>query len=104
MVRLTHVTIPSEGLVELYHKGRWLPVCYNVWDLTDGDVVCRQLGYPNVLNVSGNNQVVSSSGENLWINYVSCNGSEDNLKDCSLKIVNHCKQNGNAKVKCNPGE
>lgn len=100
--RLTRITVPSEGDVELYNSGKWLPVCNDFWDLNSGTVVCRDLGYPDVLNVSGSRHVVSPKNRPFWIN-LTCTGNESRLRNCDYQIVSRCRLNQAVTVKCNPG-
>lgn len=44
-VRLTGGQRASEGNVEIYHMSRWGSVCDDEFDQSEGDVVCRSLGY-----------------------------------------------------------
>lgn len=35
----------TAGRLEMFYNGQWGTVCSNVFDVTDADVVCNQLGY-----------------------------------------------------------
>ena len=44
-VRLIGGINDAEGRVELCYNNFWGQVCDNSWDITDANVLCRQLGY-----------------------------------------------------------
>ena len=44
-VRLVEGSSAHEGRVEVCIRQRWGTVCHNHWSTSDGQVVCRQLGY-----------------------------------------------------------
>ena len=52
-VRLVNGTL-SSGTVQVFYDQKWVTVCDESWDITDANVVCRQLGF------SGANHSVSS--------------------------------------------
>ena len=50
--RLVGGAIPSEGRVEYQNNAQWGTVCDDSWDITDANVICRQLGYPGAFEAN----------------------------------------------------
>ena len=44
-LRLSSGLLSSSGRLEVYYNGEWGTVCNNLFNQTDADVACRQLGY-----------------------------------------------------------
>ena len=65
-------TDPTQGHVRI--GGR--PVCDDGWDMKDGAVVCRQLGYIGVLRVTTRSQYGNLTQSNFIMDDVNCAGTE----------------------------
>ena len=89
------------GRVEISYYGKWGTICNNGWDIKDARVVCRQLGYQDVVRTLQSHQVPSGSGR-IWLDYVSCTGREINITSCSHAPWgnNYCGHNQDAGVEC----
>ena len=57
-VQLTGGEYPSEGRLAVFFNGQWGGVCSSGFDPSDGDVVCRQMGYTHVESVTSSAGVV----------------------------------------------
>ena len=44
-IRLMGGSTEHEGRVEICHQNQWGSICDNGWGVSDGQVVCRQLGF-----------------------------------------------------------
>ncbi|CAM4563852.1 unnamed protein product [Leuciscus chuanchicus] len=89
------------GRLEVYHNAVWGSVCADLWDISDAQVVCRQLGCGAALRADGNS--VFGAGEGVvWLNRVECRGNEIHLWDCPLSLKNHtdCSHKKHAGLTC----
>uniref|UniRef100_A0A8C1CS05 Si:ch211-161n3.5 n=1 Tax=Cyprinus carpio carpio TaxID=630221 RepID=A0A8C1CS05_CYPCA len=76
------------GRLEVYHNAVWGSVCDDQWDISDAQVVCRQLGCGAALRADGNSTFGAGEGV-VWMNKVECRGNEIHLWDCPLSLNNH---------------
>ena len=83
-----------------------LPVCgYGDWDELDGQVICRELGYPGLVRISKGSEFgrqESSSGYYRGIYSLYCNGDEERLEECN-PTKDYCWSGGLAGIVCIPG-
>ena len=104
-VRLVNGNVTSEGRVEVYYGGQWGTVCDDDWDITDANVVCRQLGFPGAATVLLSAHFGQGTGQILTDN-VNCSGNEERLQDCGFTGwgVYNCNHTEDASVTCETGE
>ncbi|CAG5897823.1 unnamed protein product [Menidia menidia] len=83
-LRLSGSESASEGRVEVYHDGKWGTVCDDGWDLSEAQVVCRQLNFPGAKSVVVGKQYPQAP-ERIWLDDISCQGTESQLVSCGFK-------------------
>lgn len=79
-LRLSHGTY---GRVEVYYGGSWGTVCDDNWDIRDGNVACREVGYIRAEDVKSSAEYGQGSGS-IFMDNLNCQGSESRLSSCSF--------------------
>ena len=88
----------NEGLVEVFHGGRWGVICDNDWGDSDASVVCRMLGYNGPSEATRQRYTT----EEFLLDEVDCDGDEAQIHACSHSGwgSHNCHANEGAGVIC----
>ncbi|XP_049331102.1 deleted in malignant brain tumors 1 protein isoform X7 [Astyanax mexicanus] len=88
-----------EGEVEVFFRQDWRRVLLDSWSESEASVVCRQLGYGSVLNISSSS---SSSPEHSYmcVTGFNCSGSEAHLRNCSSSQAVNCSSTVQLYITC----
>ena len=100
-VQLAGSLVRYAGRVEVYTLGYWGTVCDDAFDLTDANIVCRELGYSGALVVS----FFGQGGGVIALDEVACEGDETSILQCPHNgLFNHdCIHSEDVGVVCNVG-
>jgi len=93
--------VSYEGRVEVFRNGAWSTVCDDLWDQTDADVFCRQVGYPGAEFSYGLAEFGQGSGT-IQLRNLRCTGTENSILDCSFSTDANiaCSHSEDAGVRC----
>ncbi|XP_065261795.1 macrophage scavenger receptor types I and II [Emys orbicularis] len=100
-IQLVGGQVPNEGRVEIFHAGEWGTICDDHWDIHDGTVVCKSLGYAAASGIHSGTYFGQGTGR-IWMDEVLCFGYETSVENCMFKGwgVADCKHNEDAGVTC----
>ena len=72
-------TVPNAGRVEIWNASscEWIAVCDDEWDFNDGQVVCRELGYPGTA-LTKRGSYYGDGGLTKSVGRFQCYGSKKN--------------------------
>ncbi|XP_062606690.1 deleted in malignant brain tumors 1 protein-like [Saccostrea cucullata] len=103
LVRLVNGRFETEGRVELLHDGKWGTVCDDDFDIPDGDVICKMLGYKGANRVFRTAYFSNGYGP-IWQDNLHCLGNETDIGDCASNGWGNtdCGHGEDAGVSCDP--
>lgn len=94
------------GLVVVEYRGVNGTICDDRFDLADGDVICRMLGFSHALETRGAFNFFDYSRGffqgPIWIDDLTCNGHETSIIDCSFPGwgINDCSHYEDVSLIC----
>ncbi|XP_023575408.1 HHIP-like protein 1 [Octodon degus] len=93
---------PGRGRVEVFTGGRWGTVCDDAWDSKAAAVVCRQLGFTQVVRAAKRAEFGEGRALPILLDDVRCTGSERTLLQCTHAGVgsHNCGHEEDAGVVC----
>ncbi|XP_071844717.1 scavenger receptor cysteine-rich domain-containing protein DMBT1-like isoform X12 [Apostichopus japonicus] len=102
-IRLVNGSTSNVGRVEVMVNGEWGTVCDDLWDISDAQVVCTQLGFTGAITERRYAYFGEGSGR-TWLDNVECIGTEGTLQDCPKNNIGeeNCGHHEDAGVECTP--
>ncbi|XP_067337962.1 deleted in malignant brain tumors 1 protein-like isoform X2 [Channa argus] len=100
-IRLVGGSGECSGRVEVLYKSQWGTVCDDDWGMSNGDVVCRQLGCGHAVSAPTSAHFGRGTGP-IWLDNVDCSGQETALSQCTHPGfgINNCGHSEDAGVIC----
>ncbi|XP_051974979.1 deleted in malignant brain tumors 1 protein-like [Xyrauchen texanus] len=103
LIRLVNGSNTCSGRVEVFYDGQWGTVCDDGWDLSDANIVCREMGCGDVIDKKTGAYFGQGSGP-VWMRDLQCDKTEYTLRNCKSSgwRQNSCGHEKDAGVVCQP--
>ncbi|XP_034109146.1 lysyl oxidase homolog 3B [Drosophila albomicans] len=100
-IRLVGGDAEYEGNIEVLHNNKWGAVCDDEWDATEGEIVCRQLGFLGLRRYT-HSGYFGPARRRYWMDNLFCEGHEQELTQCHFEGwgINDCEPSEAAGVMC----
>ncbi|XP_066296405.1 deleted in malignant brain tumors 1 protein-like isoform X1 [Branchiostoma lanceolatum] len=102
-IRLVGGPFPNEGRVEVRPVDSfvWGTVCDDSFEIADGNVVCRMLGYTGADRIHDRAYFGRGTGQ-IYMDELQCTGTESSLFDCSYRgwMSHDCTHSEDVGVVC----
>lgn len=101
-MRLVGGATPFKGRTEVFMDNSWGTICDDLWDTSDADVFCRQLGYIGATDAPRYAQFGRGFGP-IHLDDVQCTGNETDILDCPRSTTEvSCTHREDAGASCTP--
>ena len=77
-IRLVGGTGEHEGRLEVYKQDKWGTVCDDHFDIKDGHVACKQMGFSGAKSI----EKFGDGSGSIHLDDLKCIGNEKDLFDC----------------------
>ena len=83
----------------MFYQDHWGTICGDGWDMREGNVICRQLGYPSASKTLIGAHFGQGCGP---VHRVNCYGNESSIDQClnAEPVPRHCSHSDDAGVIC----
>ena len=100
-IRLIGGSGSYEGRVEVYWDERWGTVCDDLFDINDGRVICKYLGFPDVAATYHRARFGQGTGP-IVMDDLRCAGNEYSPFACPMRTIgtHNCRHYEDASVRC----
>ncbi|XP_070557234.1 uncharacterized protein [Ptychodera flava] len=98
--RLVDGPTRNAGRIEFFRNGTWAPICDDYFDINDGHVFCRELGFIYGASAVPHKSFYGPSPIDIVLDDMGCTGLEDTVLDCQYSQIPDCGPEEGASLIC----